>query len=75
MIPKPISFSLYKYFESIKNVRQNVQILSFFHFSSLKVKRVEIQESAASLVHVETVWLAQEQALVTQSCLAAPATY
>ena len=36
MIPKHISFSLYKYFESIKNLRQNGQILSFFHFSSLK---------------------------------------
>ena len=36
MIPKHIHFSVYKYFESIKNVRQNVQILSFFQFSSLK---------------------------------------
>ena len=36
MIPKHISFSLYKYFESIKNVTQNGRILSFFHFSSLK---------------------------------------
>ena len=36
MIPKHISFSLYKYFESIKNRPQNGQILSFFHFSSLK---------------------------------------
>ena len=36
MIPKNISFSLYKYFESIKNLSQNGQILSVFHFSSLK---------------------------------------
>ena len=36
MIPKHISFSFYKYFESIKNLRQNGQILSFFHFSSLE---------------------------------------
>ena len=36
MIPKHISFSLYKYFESIKKLRQNGQILSFFHFSSIK---------------------------------------
>ena len=36
MIPKHIYFSLYKYFGSIKNLPQNGQILSFFHFSSLK---------------------------------------
>ena len=36
MIPKHISFSLYKYFGSIKNLAQNGQIPSFFYFSSLK---------------------------------------
>ena len=35
MIPKHIYSSLYKYFESIKTLRQNGQILSFFHLSSL----------------------------------------
>ena len=36
MIPKHISFSLYKYFESINNLPQNGKNLSFFHLSSLK---------------------------------------
>ena len=36
MIPKHVSFSLYKYVESIKNLPQNGQIISFFQFYSLK---------------------------------------
>ena len=41
MIPKHIFFSLYKYFESIKNLIQNGQILLFFIFLPLKTTAQE----------------------------------
>ena len=49
MILKHISFSLYKYFESIKNLPQNGQILSFFHFSSLKNGKIDDSGDAVSV--------------------------